>query len=201
MSVRTFPHSDQNGLMVSQTSSLCGCIRRTSHFWGGGEENLCFFCFTSSWADVVSIVGVGHKHIWIINQIQCKHLRQFNMQVIYTVYHTVMFVFHSGLTTLLEAEVIVLATSSSLPTGQNSRLVSGLMLQLPLLHQSWKHPSSLNWRVDGYLDRSYQGYPSKPEFEPSCQDKLLAIAIFFPIYVQGWHLYQRCHVTFTLYAH
>lgn len=70
-------------------------------------------------------MGVGYKYIWIINQILCKHLRQSNiMHVIYTVYHSVMFVFHSGLTTVaefpllsVEVEVIALATGSSLPTS------------------------------------------------------------------------------------
>lgn len=70
-------------------------------------------------------MGVGYKDIWIINQILCTHLIQSNiMHVIYTVYHTVMFVFHSGLTTVsqfpllsVEVEVIALATGSSLPTS------------------------------------------------------------------------------------
>lgn len=71
------------------------------------------------------MVGVAYKDIWIINQFQCKHVIQSNiMHVIYTVYHTVMFVFHSGLTTVaqfpllsVEVEVIAFATGSSLPTS------------------------------------------------------------------------------------
>lgn len=104
------------------TDFIIVLLHQTHHSFLGGGENLCFLCFTSSWA---VIVGVGYKDIWIINQILCTHLRQSNiMHVIYTVYHSVMFVFHSGLTTVsqfpllsVEAEVIALATGSSLPTS------------------------------------------------------------------------------------